>query len=205
MKTAHPSVRIGLFGSLMMLAACASAAVEVPPETAQDLGSLKSSLVSGRAQIKRTTNAARDLTKASSAQLETHIAHLLNEVDVLEKTALKTRALHEAQATEAKAYFAEWDSELKTMTESVREAGQERREETIESFEVLKSKLDDLKGTFRPYMGALNEAARYLKSDKTAAGVKAILPRIEEALDAEGELLDQIESATAQIDKMLGK
>ena len=203
MFVARDVVRSALLGSLVLLTACATA-TEVPPETAQELNSLKSSLASGKAQIKRTTDAARELEKASSATMEAHIAKLLTEVDALELIALKSRAQHETQQAEAKAYFAQWDSQLKTMSASVQEAGQERREQSLKSFDELSAKLKDVKGTFRPYMDALSEVARYLKTDKTATGVKAIQPRIEEALDVEGKLMKQIDEVTGQINTMLG-
>ena len=192
-----------LLGSLVLLTACATA-TEVPPETAQELNSLKSSLASGKAQIQRTTSAARELETASSSAIEAHITKLLTEVDALEAIALKSRAQYEAQQAEAKAYFAQWDSQLKTMSESVQKAGQERREKSQKSFDELTAKLKDVKGTFRPYMDALTEAARYLKTDKTATGVKAIQPRINEALNVEGKLMKQIDEVTGQINTMLG-
>jgi len=193
-----------LLGTLTLLGACSTTATEVPPQTAQGLASLRSSLINGKAQITRTTEAARELTKATPAQLDAQIALLLGEISALETIALKGKTQLATQKAEAKAYFEQWDAELKTMSDDVQSSGEARREDSMASFETLGDELDDLKSIFRPYMDSLTEAAKYLKADKTAAGVKTITPHIEKALKVQAELMSQVDVATKQIDTMLG-
>jgi Protein of unknown function (DUF2959) len=204
MLAARDVVRKSGLGCLLLLAACTATATEVPPEAALQLNGLKNSLATGKAQIQRATEAARGLDRASSTTMEEQVARLLEEVASLESIALQGRQQYEAQTAEAKAYFVQWDVQLKTMTESVQKAGQERREESMKSFEMLADKVKTVRATFRPYMDALSEAARYLKTDKTAAGIKAIQPRVAEALKVETKLMKQIDDLNVQINTMLG-
>ena len=204
MLTTRHVLGTALLGTLTLLSACSSTATEVPPQTAQGLSSLRSSLINGKAQISRTTEAARELTKATPAQLDAQIALLLGEVSALEAIALKGKAQYQVQKSEAKAYFEQWDAELKTMSDEVKSSGEARREDSMDSFETLNDKLDDLRSIFRPYMDSLTEAAKYLKADKTAAGVKTITPHIEKALEVQADLMSQVDAATKQIDTMLG-
>lgn len=201
--TAREIMRGALLACPLFLAAC-STSIEVPPQTAQGLTDLRGGLVSGKAQIQRTTDAARDLTQRPQAQIEPQITRLMNEVVLLRQIATQSRTQYEAQVGESTAYFSQWDAQLKTMSDSVRKAGQDRRAESQASFETLQADMRDLRSTFRPYMEALDEASRYLKTDPTAAGVRAITPRIDEALRVEHTLMEQIDTVTAQIDKMRG-
>jgi DNA repair exonuclease SbcCD ATPase subunit len=205
--SAASGVRQGvLLACLLPIAACSSkpTATEVPPQTAQGLMDIRASLVSGKSKIQQTTDAARDLTQRPQAQIEPQINRLVNEVEGLDKLATQSRAQFETQMGETQKYFAQWDAQLKTMTEEVQETGQERRAESMASFKELDSQLKKLRSTFRPYMDALNESAKYLRADPTAAGVKSISPRVAEALNVEKDLMAQIDVVTAQIDTMRG-
>jgi Na+/phosphate symporter len=195
---------IAVSACLLSLLACSSTAIEVPPQTAQGLLDMRSNLVAGKAQIQQTTDAARDLTQRPQAQIEPQINHLVSEVDALNQLATTSREQIQEQQSASNQYFVQWDSQLKTMTDSVRKVGEERRSESMASFETLSDKLTELRSTFRPYMDHLTEAAGYLKTDPTAVGVKSITPHIEEALKVEDKLMEEIDAVTAQIDKMRG-
>ena len=189
--------------SLLSLAACATS-TEVPPQTQQGLTDLRSQLVSGKAQIQRATDAARDLTQRPQAQIYPQINRLATEVEALDAMASESRQQFEGQQDHTKQYFAQWDAQLKTMSESVRRSGQARRAESLRSFDTLGNKIASLRATFRPYIAALREAVKYLRTDPTALGVKSITPRVDEALGVEKMLMEKVDTVTAQIDDMRG-
>src|SRR5688572_5861352 len=152
------SWRLG-FACLATLAGCAStSSVEVPPQTQQGLSSLRDQLTNGKSQIQRTTNAARELAQRPQAQIQPQIDRLAREVNSLSTMATQTRQSYERQQTGANKYFADWEAQLKDMSDEVQSAGQERYSESLASFETLTDLAERVRGTFREYMTALTEA-----------------------------------------------
>ena len=187
----------------VMSLSCATS-IEVPPQTQEGLLDLRSQLVSGKAQIQKTTDSARDLTQRPQALIEPQINRLAREVQALSEVATQSRETYQARQGQTMEYFKQWDAQLKTMSESVQKSGGQRRAESVASFKTLQDNMTSLRETFRPYMGALSEAVRYLKTDPTAVGVKSVTPRIDEALNVEKTLMEKIDAVTAQIDSMRG-
>lgn len=196
--------RCVVLGGLLSLACSTSTEVQVPPQTQEGLMDLRSQLVTGKAQIQRTTDAARDLTQRQQALIEPQITRLAREVQGLSEIATQSREQYEARKGQTQQYFKHWEAQLKTMSDSVRESGSQRRAESMASFETLQNKVMSLRETFRPYMGALSESVTYLRTDPTAVGVKAVTARIDEALIVENTLMEKIDAVTAQIDSMRG-
>jgi hypothetical protein len=198
-----------LLGCLLFLAACSSSEpkpqpAEMPPQTQQGLTALRDQMVSGKAQIQKTTDAARDLAQRPLAQIEPQINRLAQEVQTLEGMATRAGGQYETQKGQTQQYFAQWSKELETMSKQVREAGMERREQSIASLDALQNSIESLRSTFRPYMDALTESAKYLRTDPTPSGVKSITPRIQGAIDVEKTLLAKMDAVIAQIDVMRG-
>ena len=194
-----------VLGCLLFLSACASPQpAELPPQTQQGLTQLRDQMVSGKAQIQRATDAARDLAQRPLAQIDPQISRLAQVVQALESMATRARGQFETQKGQTEQYFAQWSTELEAMSKQVREAGMERREQGIASLDALDEMVGNLRSTFRPYMDALTESAKYLRTDPTPSGVKSITPRIQGALDVEKDLLDQVDAVIAQIDVMRG-
>jgi hypothetical protein len=199
------SIPSAILGCLFFLAACASTEpAEMPPQTQKGLAELRDQMLSRKIQIQKTAAAARDLAQRPLAQIDPQINRLAVEVQTLEGMALQTRGQFEEQKGQTEQYFADWSTELETMSKDVREAGMERREGSIASLDALEDDIDDLRSTFRPFMDALTESTKYLRTDPTPAGVKSITPRIQEALDVEEQLMDEIDTVIAQIDVMRG-
>jgi len=192
-----------VFVGFSILVGCATS-VEVPPETQAGLVDLRDQLESGKAQIQRTTNSARDLTQRPQAQIVPQIERLARDIQTLREMAAKGRESFEQRQGQSLQYFTHWESQLKGMSDSVREAGEERHSKSIASFKTLQDDVTSLRETFRPYMAALSEAELYLRTDTTAAGVKTITPRIEEALSVENSLMKKMDVVSAQIDSMRG-
>lgn len=204
----HPSGSVTpsvILGCLLFLAACASAQpAEMPPQTQQGLTELRDQMIGGKAQIQRATDAARDLAQRPLAQIEPQINRLAQETKALEAMATRARGQVETQKSQTEQYFAQWSTELETMSKQVREAGMERHEQGIASLRALEDSIESLRSTFRPYLDALTESATYLRTDPTSSGVKAITPRIQGALDVEKALMEKIDAVIAQIDVMRG-
>jgi DNA repair exonuclease SbcCD ATPase subunit len=186
-----------------LLAGCASQA-ELPPQTTQQLGDLRDQVVQGKAQIQTTCNAARDLTTRPQSQIEPQIKRLQDGIDRLEKLANGGRSQFNNSQQQTEAYFAQWKTELDGMSEDLQRAGTERRTKAMASYAELKRRVESLRQEFRPNMESLREISKYLQTDTTAAGVKAVTPRIDKVLDQENKLMQYCDAVIEQIDAMRG-
>lgn len=181
---------------------CASKS-ELPPQMTQNLVSLRDQLVQGKAQIQTTCNAARDLTSRPQAQLEPQVDRLVQSIAGLEDLAANNRKQFASADEHAQAYFAHWNQQLEGMSESLKIQGMERHHKSVKSYEELKSRVEALKQEFRPFMASLTEISKYLQTDTTAAGVKAVTPQIKSALGRENAIMARADAVIAQIDAML--
>ncbi|MCE9591667.1 MAG: hypothetical protein K8S99_14220 [Planctomycetes bacterium] len=199
-KTAGPLLT--LFLAMLGLWGCAST-VELPPEATRDLANLRDRAVAAKAQIQTTCNAARDLNQQPT-QVDPLAGRLVQEIHELSNLAAQGR--QDVQGIDARttAYLTKWDEDLKSMSESISEPGQKRRSEAIASYEHLKSLISDFRMEFQPFMADLDEVARYLSTDGTAAGVQVVKPKISTSLGREGKLMKRLDAVIAQISSMRG-
>jgi DNA repair exonuclease SbcCD ATPase subunit len=196
-------VAVFLLAAGLVVGGCASQA-ELPPQITQDLVTLRDQLIQGKAQIQTTSNAARDLTQRPQAQIEPQVKRLVDSISELESLATKGRTQFNSADERAQAYFAQWETELQGMNDSLAMKGEARRNESIASLKELKKRVQTLREEFRPFMASLLEVSKYLQTDSTAAGVKAVTPQIKKTLEDEPKLMSKGDAVIAQIDKMRG-
>ena len=196
-----PIILVGVMG-------CATApkpvVTEVPPPTQQGLGELRDLLLQGKAEIQATSNAARGLTQKTGEVSESSINELDGNINRLETVRARTWGVHQDVQDTAKAYFADWEKQLQTMSGPVAEEGGKRRAASMASFEILKVKGQDLGQVYNPFVAKLLESTRYLNTDRTSEGLKVVAPQINEQLGLEGELMNKINALVSQIDTMKG-
>lgn len=187
--------------AMMILTGCASKA-ELPPQMTQSLAQLRDDLMQGKSQVQTTTSAARDLIQRPQSNVQPQIDRLVQHIESLDRLATNNRQQFNSADERAAAYFAHWDQQLQSMSSSLAEAGEQRRTDSMRSYDELKKRVDALRSEFRPFMGKMNEISRYLKTDSTAAGVKAVTPQIKDALDREKDVMSKADAVIKQIDSM---
>jgi len=192
-----------LFSLAVGVAGCVSG-YEVPPQTSSDLLSLRAHVIASKAQIQMTSNAARDLVQRPQQNLTAQITALANHIATLDTMASRGREMYAGAELRAADYFVDWDRQLKSMSEQIAKAGQVRREESMASFHTLQLQVLDIRGLFKPYMAKLLEVQKYLRTDTTAAGIKAVTPSIKNALSREPFIMKKADQIVNQIDKMRG-
>jgi len=192
-----------LWLTALLVAGCA-APVEVPPQAVGPLLSLRNGLIDGRAQIQKTTGAARDLVEHPRQDVQTQVSAFRSQVDQLSRDALQARETAAGAQTRADEFFASWDKDLQGMSAGMAEAGQQRRTESMASFGRLRESLTAVRTNFSPFLSDLQEANKYLQSDATSAGVKVATPTIQKALGREKAVLRSIDDLIGQIDAVRG-
>ena len=194
----------GLLFSLAVGVAGCGSGYEVPPQTSQDLLSLRDHVIASKAQIQITSNAARDLIQRPQQNLTAQITVLADHIAALDTMASRGREMYAGAELRAADYFVDWDRQLKSMSDEIGKVGQERRRESMDSFQRLQSQVLDIRGLFQPYMAKLLEVQKYLRIDTTAAGIKAVTPSIKDALSREPDIMKKADQIISQIDKMRG-
>ena len=196
-------VGILLVALFVGMVGCGSA-YEVPPQTSQDLLNLRDHVIESKAQIQKTSNAARDLIQRPQQNLTSQIMLLGEHIATLNSMSTRGRQMYTGAELHATDYFADWDRQLKSMSDDLAAAGQKRLGQSIASFKTLQLQVLDVRGFFQPYMAKLLEVQQYLRTDTTAAGVKAVTPMIKDALGREPDIMKRADQIIKQIDNMRG-
>jgi hypothetical protein len=196
-------IMLSLVGLALIAGGCA-APIEVPPQAVSELLQLRNGLLDGKAQIQKTTGAAKDLVDRPRQDIQAQINAFRSQMTQLNKDALRAREVAAGAQTRADDFFASWEKQLQTMSGSIAEGGQQRRAESMASFQQLRERLTGVRTEFQPFLTDLQEAERYLGTDPTAAGLKVATPTIKKALGREKDVLRSIDDLIAQIDVVRG-
>ena len=194
---------LGIVGLALVAGGCATTA-EVPPQAVSELLELRNGLLDGKAQIQKTTGAAKDLVDNPRQDVQAQVSAFRSQMTQLNKDALRAREVATGAQTRAGDFFASWEKQLQTMSGSMAEGGQQRRAESMASFQRLRDRLTGVRTQFQPFLADLQEAERYLGTDATAAGLKVAAPTIKKALGREKDVLRSIDELIAQIDTVRG-
>ena len=90
------------------------------------------------------------------------------------------------------------------MSRNLADQGEARRADSMASFKELEKRVETLRGEFRPFMDQVLEVSKYLETDPTASGVKAVNRQMQQALGRENNLMAKADAVIQQIDKMRG-
>jgi hypothetical protein len=193
-----------LFGVALAAAGCATPKVELPPKAVEGLLAVRDGLLDNKAQVQKTTAAARDMIDNPRQDVGAQIGAFSSALSKLRDETGQTRQLGAGMQATADEYFAQWDQQLKTVSGELGAAGQERRAESQASFAKLEESVKALRAAFAPFMGELEATDRFLEADPTASGVKAAGPSLRKVLDKEEEVLERADAVIAQIDAVRG-
>jgi len=193
-----------LVGVALAAADCATTKTELPPKAVEGLLAVRNGLVDNKAQVQKTTAAARDMIDNPRQDVGTQIEAFNSTLSKLREGTGETRQAGAGMKATAEEYFAKWDQQLKTVSGELAEAGQERRAESKASFAKLEEDMKALRTAFAPFMGNLEATDRFLQADPTGSGVKAATPSLRKVLDQEPEVLERADDVIAQIDAVRG-
>ena len=203
-KTIRLVLSLSLLVPLALTGCSSPGPTEVPVAAQQDLDELRDLLIQGKREIQDTSTAARAVTQKSGDVPPASISKLLSDINQLESVRVKTWAAHARAQTNAKDYFADWDRKLQTMTGDIAEQGQERRAQSIASFDSLKQKGQQVADVYNPFVNQLLECKRYLDSDNTPQGLQVVKPQLEDQVAKEAQLQSMIDGLIAHIEVMRG-
>jgi hypothetical protein len=210
MHRQHPTPPfLALAGVVLLATACATTeppppATELPPQAVTGLLDIRNRLIDNKAQLQKTTSAARDMVDHPRQDVQGQISTFSSALAKLNTDTLQTREAGAAVRGRAEDYFADWEKQLRTLSGQLGAAGQQRRQESLASFGRLQEQVTALRTQFAPFMSDMQATERFLQADPTASGVKAATPTLRSALAREPEVLKKVDELIAQIDVVRG-
>jgi hypothetical protein len=188
--------------ALTGLAGCASP--EIAPQAADSLAPIRTQANTIEGEIQKTGAAATSLLQNPGADLTPQIDALDNQVNSLKQAVQVGRQDVVAADTAAQNYFAQWDQQLATLSDDLAKSGGVRKEQAEATYGKLRGEIGTFGDQVRSYIADLDESMRYLRTDKTMAGLKTVEPKIRSALSRQPDLLAQLDKVQSQIDAIRG-
>jgi hypothetical protein len=188
------------FGAAVLISACASQPQQISPQATSGLTKVRAQAVQLKEELTRTNDSARTLSKSSGANLAGSIDSLSGNLDSLNSTLGTGRQAVRSAQDQVTAYFANWDKQTRGMSEEMQKTSQKRQAEAMASFEALRASIGEVRNDLSPYVSDMGEVVQYLRTDQTAAGVDAVAPRLDSAIDREPKIQKDLDDVIAQID-----
>ena len=185
-----------------LMTGCASR--EISSQASSSLEPLRAQADRIEMHINRTGAAASDLLENPASDLTAQIDRLDQQTQSLQQTLNVGRQQAQSADASVTEYFNDWDQQLSTLSEDLAKSGQARRNQATASFDKLRGDMRTFGEQARAYVAEMDESVRYLRTDKTSAGVKTVTGKIRQALNRQPALLSQLDNIQSQIDAIRG-
>jgi len=164
-------------------------------------------------QLHTTSASLQQVVAQKDGNLKAAYAKFVDEVGNLDSARERVKSIVEDMTARSNEYYKVWEEEIDQLASAELKArAQERRTQAVEKFGKIKTAGESLRATFLPFFQELKDIERYLASDLTSGGVKAITEVITKAekdgqttSEKAGTLITEIQSALAELPKLPGK
>jgi hypothetical protein len=189
----------------LLLASCASKPPEVAPQVTSQLVPVRTEAARLRDLVARTAGNAKTLAQTSSSDITPQLDVLSGNLADLKSALRRGQAAVRTADVQTGEYFANWDRQLQTMSQDMQKTGERRQAEAQASYGSLRGTITDTRDQLTSFVNSLSEAEQYLRTDRTAAGVKAVSPKLMDSVDRAPRIQSDLDEVIAQIDAMQGK
>ena len=154
-------------------------------------------------QLKATLGALNELTAQKKGDLRPAYNAFCAEIPKTEAAASQTRTRVQWMAGDGRKYFQDWQKTINSISnESMRKKGQKRMDTVKKSYDKVEASLVQAAEKFRPFLSDLTDIQKFLATDVTAGGVKAIKSTVSSA-NSNLEYVDKAaKAALKEMDKM---
>ncbi len=166
-----------LLGTVSLLSGCATTGMDRSVKTSNSIRDVDNEIRKMSVQIDVTAASLDALVKSDKPDLKKHFNTYSDELEKLEHEGkLVTRRLDEMKS-HSKEYFAEWEKQGETFTNSdIRELSEQRRSTLAEMYARVPAAGVGIKGAYHAYLTDLKEIQKYLSNDLTPQGIEGITP-----------------------------
>lgn len=133
-------------------------------------------------QLKATLKALNALSDQKAGDLRPAYSNYCAQVTNTEAAAAWTRARVQWMAGDGQRYFESWQATVTSISNpSLRKKAQKRLDDVKESYADVEKSLQQAGEKFKPFLSDLNDIQKFLATDVTAGGVKAVKSTISSA------------------------
>jgi len=133
-------------------------------------------------QLKATLSALNELTAQKKGDLRPAYNAFCVEIPKTEAAAGQTRTRVQWMAGDGLKYFKDWQTTINGIAnESLRKKAQKRMDAVKKSYDKVEASLVQAGEKFRPFLSDLTDIQKFLATDVTAGGVKAIKSTVSSA------------------------
>jgi hypothetical protein len=133
-------------------------------------------------QLKATLSALNALTAQKKGDLRPAYDAFCAEIPKTEAEAAHTRTRVQWMAGDGLKYFKDWQDTINGIAnESLRKKAQKRMDSVKKSYDKVEASLVQAGEKFRPFLSDLTDIQKFLATDVTAGGVKAIKSTVSSA------------------------
>jgi hypothetical protein len=133
-------------------------------------------------QLKSTLGAVNELTAQKKGDLRPAYNAFCAEIPKTEAAASLTRTRVQWMAGDGRKYFKDWQETINGIAnESLRKKAQKRMDAVNTSYGKVEASLVQAGEKFRPFLSDLGDIQKFLATDVTAGGVKAIKSTVSSA------------------------
>ena len=171
--------------------------------TGQGLTKAKAETVKLKDLSAQTSAALKDLLNDPQRDLKPQYKTFATALSKLSALAQKTRDRNMAIQAQLDKYLDTWREQVGTIQDtSLRDKALERIAQAKESFKKLSTELSQVKESISPYVANLKDIQKYLDTDLTPAGLKAISEMATKALGYDQEINARLDGAIAEFDRV---
>jgi 2C-methyl-D-erythritol 2,4-cyclodiphosphate synthase len=168
-----------VIGLAALLASAAQASQEQLAKSIQDAHLETTRTIE---QLKSTLGALNELTAQKKGDLRPAYNAFCAEVPKTEAAAALTRTRVQWMAGDGRKYFRDWQKTIDGIAnESLRKKAQKRMDAVNTSYGKVEASLVQAGEKFRPFLSDLADIQKFLSTDVTAGGVKAIKSTVSSA------------------------
>ena len=154
-------------------------------------------------QLKATLGALNELTAQKKGDLRPAYNAFCAEIPKTEAAASQTRTRVQWMAGDGRKYFQDWQKTINSISnESMRKKGQKRMDTVKKSYDKVEASLVQAAEKFRPFLSDLTDIQKFLATDVTAGGVKAIKSTVSSANSNLQDVDKAAKAALKEMDKM---
>jgi hypothetical protein len=172
-------------------------------QLAQSIGDTRLETARTSEQLKATLGTITALTKQKKGDLRPAYNAFCAQVPKTEAAAGQTRTRIQWMSGEGRQYFKTWQSAISGIAnKSLQKKAQKRLNAVQKSYDKVEVSLVEAGEKFRPFLSDLADIQKFLSTDVTAGGVKAIKSTVKSANWNHQYVDSAITSAIKEMDKM---
>lgn len=193
-KSSVPFVVAATVLGLFAFTACSSNTYDRAGSASQSLQSSADLIATTRAQLSRV-GASLQLLKRDG-DLARYYNIFVEQVDALEKSAAAVAASATKMTANQASYVKQWTRDLeKIQNTGLRQASQARLDEINAGFANIRTRYEETRAAFVPFLTDLKDIRTALGADLTPAGAERIRPYIDDALNT----IEPVKSAVEKL------